>query len=89
MGQKAVDLRAQGFITGAIDMAWASPQNDPQGTKLVDQIAKTLVSEAVFIETLMNSLYQHTQVSVLWDMWQSQLDSISKETPASRREPTK
>ena len=80
MGQKATKLRDEGFITGAIDLAWASPPNEKDAGKLVaGQLAKTVDAGPVYVTTLMNSLYQDTQVQLLWDLWQSTLDSKSKE----------
>jgi hypothetical protein len=79
MGQKATKLRDEGFISGAIDMAWGAPQNANGDEKLPDQIAKTIDAEAIYVSTLMNSLYQDSQIRMLWDLWQSQLDSSKKD----------
>jgi len=82
MGEKAVKLREAGFISGAIDMAWAAPQNSgDDDDELPKQIAKTLEVEHIYIVTLMNSLYQDTQVHMIWDLWQSELDSNKKGKP--------
>lgn len=80
MGQKATKLRDEGFITGAIDLAWASPLNKKDaGDRIAAQIAETVQANVIYVTTLMNSLYQDTQVELLWDLWQSTLDSKSKE----------
>jgi hypothetical protein len=79
MGQKAIKLRDEGFITGAIDMAWASPQNSDGNLSVAADVAKTVGAEAVYVSTLMNSLYQDAQIALLWDLWQSQLDSKLKD----------
>jgi hypothetical protein len=79
MGVKATKLREIGFISGAIDMAWASPQNARSSTGLPEQIAKTVETETIYVSTLMNSLYQDSQIHMLWDLWQSELDARSKE----------
>lgn len=76
MGQKAIDLRRVGFISGAIDMAWGSPQASPEkGGILASHIATTLAVDPIYVETLMNGLYQDAQVRTLWDLWQSELNS--------------
>ncbi len=79
MGVKATKLREAGFVTGAIDMAWASPENANGDLRIADQVAKTVEAEPIYVSTLMNSLYQDAQIHLLWDMWQSKLDSRQKE----------
>jgi len=81
MGEKATKLRAEGFISGAIDMAWAAPLNTNGDHKLADQIAKTVESDPLYVSTLMNGLFQDTQVHVLWKLWQSDLDAPKKDKP--------
>jgi hypothetical protein len=81
MGQKATNLRDAGFISGAIDMAWASPQNTKGDQRLAEQIAKTVGSDPIYVSTLMDNLYQDAQVDLLWDLWQSELDSRKKDKP--------
>lgn len=78
MGQKATRLRDAGFITGAIDMAWASPENSDSDESLPEQIAKTIEAEPIYVSTLMNRRYQDAQIRMLWDLWQSELDSRKK-----------
>lgn len=79
MGEKAKTLREAGFISGAIDMAWAAPENSDDDDELAKQIAKTLGVETIYVTTLMNSLYQDAQIHMIWDMWQSKLDARNKE----------
>jgi len=87
MGQKATDLRDKGFISGAIDMAWGSPENSNGDTKLSEQIAKTLNVEAIYVSTLMNSLYEDEQVRNLWILWQSDLKTIEQKPPVAQDKP--
>jgi hypothetical protein len=86
MGQKARVLREEGFISGAIDMAWAAPENSAGDVRVAEQIAKTVKVEPVFVEALMNGLYQDAQIRMLWDMWQSKLDAriSDKNDPGNR-----
>jgi hypothetical protein len=75
VGEKVIDMREKGFISGAIDMAWAAPNNSDGDLRVAEQIAKTAGVEPIYISTLMNSLNQDAQVRVLWKMWQSNLDA--------------
>lgn len=84
MGVKALKLREDGFICGAIDMAWASPaysmsvSNSDKAinhNEMADLIAKTLSVEPVYVRSLMNGLLQENQIQVLWSLWQSRLDA--------------
>lgn len=77
IGEKALELREHGLISGAIDMAWAAPQNGGD-KELTVEIAKTLKTAPIFVTTLMDGLYQDTQVRTLWDLWQSKDDSSRK-----------
>ena len=79
MGQKAVTLRTEGFISGAIDMAWSSPENSDDDDAMATQVAKTVGVQTIYVAALMNSLYQDTQVLMLWDLWQSEEDSRDKD----------
>jgi len=77
MGEKAVTLRDKGFVSGAIDMAWASPENT-QDDEAAKHIAKTVGSEPLYVANLMDSLFEDAQVRMLWDLWQSEEKSWDK-----------
>jgi hypothetical protein len=83
MGEKAKKLRDEGFISGAIDMAWASPANANGDQKLPELIAKTVGSETLFVSALMNGLFQDAQIRLLWNLWQSDLDAPAKDKPTT------
>lgn len=88
VGEKALELRAHGLISGAIDMAWAAPQNGGEEA-LADEIAKTLGTAPIFVTTLMDGLFQDTQVRTLWDLWQSKDDSGRGRNERPREEPAR
>lgn len=81
MGNKALELRTDGFICGAIDMAWGSPLNSNGKTNLADLIAKTVKVESLYVQMLMNGLFQDTQVQTIWKLWQSDLAATTQNKP--------
>jgi hypothetical protein len=89
LGLKARDLRDAGLISGAIDMAWAAPQNAAGDETLPREIADTLKIKPIYVIALMNSLFQDTQIRTLWLLWQSQLEALGANTykDASTLEP--
>ena len=69
-------------------MAWAAPQNGGEEA-LADEIAKTLGTAPIFVTTLMDGLFQDTQVRTLWDLWQSKDDSGRGRNERPREEPAR
>ena len=75
MDSKAITLREKGLISGAIDMAWASPSNANGDMTIANLIGETVDVEPTFVALLMDSLYEDRYVRMLWTLWQSQLEA--------------
>jgi len=60
-------------MSGAIDMAWQSPENC-RDTTSAQLLAGKLGLEQHFLEALMNSLYEDAQVRTLWRLWQTEVE---------------
>ena len=69
LGEKASTLRQEGLISGAIDLAWLSPKNSGDSTT-AKLIADKLVIHQQFVENLMNSFFEDSNVQNLWKLWQ-------------------
>jgi hypothetical protein len=78
LGKQALKLQSEGLISGAIDMAWASPQNSGGDYQLPNQVAKTLKVAPIYVAALMNSLFEDAHVLMIWDLWQSKEHSQKK-----------
>jgi len=69
LGSKALTVRQEGLISGAIDLAWLSPKNSKDSTT-AKLLADKLVIHQQFVENLMNSFFEDSNVQNLWKLWQ-------------------
>ncbi len=74
LNKKAFSLKDAGLISGAIDLAWASPQNSDGDTTAAHAVAKVIDVEPIFAEMLMDNLFGDIYVQTLWVLWQTKFD---------------
>lgn len=75
LNKKAFSLKDNGLISGAIDLAWASPQNSDGDTTAAHAVAKVINVEPIFAEMLMDNLFGDVYVQTLWALWQTKFDT--------------
>jgi len=74
LDEKALHLQENCLISGAIDMAWASPENSGGDAKTAKAIADAIKVEPHFVALLMDSLFEDAYVRILWTLWQTKFD---------------
>jgi uncharacterized protein (TIGR03067 family) len=67
-------------ITGAIDLAWYSKENDDQqDPKIVDNLAQQVNMNAAVLRAAIDALYEDAQVQLVWVLYQLDADAAPDE----------
>lgn len=74
LDEKAPVIQDKCLICGAIDLAWASPDNNQSDETTARAIAEAIQVDTHCVALLMNNLFEDAQVQVLWTLWQTKFD---------------
>jgi hypothetical protein len=85
---QAQKVREQCLISGAIDLAWLSAENNKEGAEAAaKRIADVLSLQPIDIQQLIDSLYEDENVRFLWYLWQSRREFDGGQSSPVRRPP--
>lgn len=72
LGKQGLVIQEKCLFTGAIDMAWSSPANDPAtGTTVAALAAGVVGVDPLFMQKFMDNLYEDASVQTIWALWQT------------------